>query len=150
MKIIFHCFDNTFGNAATCAIWHKQRGFKTIGYHYVILNGWLSSKAYNHLFDGWIETGRPLDDDDDMDVWERGAHVKGWNKDSIGVGLVGKSGEFTNKQIETAKILVEILREQFKEISIYQHGDFDDKKSWCAGLTEKQLEFINGGSSTFV
>lgn len=146
MRIMFHCFDSMFGNAATCAVWHTQRGFRTIGYHYVILNGWLDVKVYNYLFDGWIETGRPLDDDDDMDIWEVGAHVKGWNKDSIGIGLVGKSGKFTNYQIKSAKILVEILRKQFGEISIFQHGDFDDKKSWCAGLTKEQLEIIKDES----
>lgn len=144
MKIIFHSFDCTWGNAATCALWHVQRGFKTIGYHYIILNGHLSSRVYNNLFDGWLETGRPLDDDDDMDVWERGAHVKGWNRNSIGIGLVGKSGKYTHNQIETAKLLTALLRGQFLEVSVWQHGDFDPKKEWCAGLTYEQMNYIRG------
>lgn len=144
MKIIFHCFDVMFGNAATCALWHAQRGSRTICYHYVILNGWLSSQLYNTFFDGWLETGRPLDDDSEMEIWERGAHVKGWNKDSIGVGLVGKSGKFTMPQLNTARNLTEILREQFFEVSVFQHGDFDPKKKWCAGLSDEQMNFIKG------
>ncbi len=144
MKIIFHSFDSPFGNAATCALWHAQRGFRTIGYHYVILNGWLSSQVYNIFFDGWLETGRPLDDDSEMEIWERGAHVKGWNKNSIGIGLVGKSGKFTKSQLNTAKGLTEMLRQQFFEMSVFQHGDFDPKKDWCAGLTQDQMKFIKG------
>jgi len=144
VKIIFHSFNILFGNAATCALWHAQRGFRTIGYHYVILNGWLSAELYNVFFDGWLETGRPLDDDSEMDIWERGAHVKGWNKDSIGVGLVGLPGQFTRPQLNTARNLTGMLREQFFEAPVYQHGDFDPKKEWCAGLTQEQMKFIRG------
>jgi len=144
MKIIFHTFDNPWGNTAVCTLWHIARGFRITGYHYVILNGWLGLGVYNRMFDGWLETGRPLNDDDDMDVWERGAHIRGWNRNSIGIGMVGKSGEFTNAQLYTARYLTEMLREQFFEVSVYQHSDFDIKKSWCAGLTDRQINFITG------
>ena len=49
--------------------WHRDRGFSDIGYHYVIRR------------DGTVEEGRPLSKD--------GAHVKGHNRDTVGICLVG-------------------------------------------------------------
>ena len=49
--------------------WHKKRGWSGIGYHYVI-------DIY-----GNEEKGRP--------EWKIGAHVKGFNRNSIGVAYVG-------------------------------------------------------------
>jgi N-acetylmuramoyl-L-alanine amidase len=51
--------------AAVIRDWHKQRGFKDIGYHYVIRR------------DGKIERGRPEQ--------QVGAHVQGFNAHSIGI-----------------------------------------------------------------
>ncbi|MDH0348155.1 N-acetylmuramoyl-L-alanine amidase [Aeromonas dhakensis] len=48
---------------------HKNRGFRTIGYHHVIRR------------DGTVEPGRP--------ETETGAHVAGFNKDNLGICLVG-------------------------------------------------------------
>ena len=45
--------------------WHKERGFKDVGYHYFIRK------------DGMIQKGRQLD--------VVGAHCKGKNKSSIGI-----------------------------------------------------------------
>ena len=36
-NIIIHCSDSDFGDAQTIDLWHKQRGWKGIGYHYVIV-----------------------------------------------------------------------------------------------------------------
>ena len=144
MKIIFHCSDSTYGNAALLTKWHLQRGWRTIGYHYIILNGQLDSNCYNKNFDGWLETGRALDDNYQLDEWERGAHVKGWNENSIGVCMIGRSGKFTASQYNTAKMTVEFLNEKFFESSVWQHGDFDPKKHWCAGLTKEYLDYIRG------
>ena len=49
--------------------WHRQRGWRKIGYHYVITR------------DGDIQEGRELD--------EIGAHCRGLNSTSVGVCLVG-------------------------------------------------------------
>ena len=48
---------------------HKQRGFRGIGYHYVIRR------------DGTVEKGRPDS--------EPGAHVSGFNSRSLGICMVG-------------------------------------------------------------
>jgi N-acetylmuramoyl-L-alanine amidase len=49
--------------------WHRTKGFLKIGYHYVIRRN------------GRVETGRQLT--------EMGAHVAGFNHESIGICLVG-------------------------------------------------------------
>lgn len=124
--IILHCSDSRWGNAAVIAKWHIERGFNGIGYHHIICNGWIGP-GYNDLYyDGKIESGRP----EEMD----GAHVKGHNKGTIGVCLIGKSGLFTNKQITSLKYLLFLLNEKYGEINIYQHSDFDEDKFYCAGL----------------
>ena len=48
--------------------WHKERGFKDIGYHFVITR------------DGIIQRGRPMS--------QFGAHCRGHNKNSIGICLI--------------------------------------------------------------
>ena len=74
-KIIVHCT----ANKANCKLtmqefikMHKERGFSTVGYHYIIFP------------DGRVEQGRP----------ERmiGAHCLGQNFHSIGVAYVGGLG----------------------------------------------------------
>jgi hypothetical protein len=63
-KIIVHCSATREGddsiNAEVIDRWHKARGWKGIGYHFVI------------LLDGKIETGRMIN--------KCGAHTKGYNR----------------------------------------------------------------------
>ena len=142
-KIIIHCSDSSFGNSAVITQWHLQRGFTTIAYHYVILNGLLAPSKYHGYFDGHIETGRPLDEDSDMELDEKGAHTFGYNN-AVGICLIGLSGQFTEAQIRALNHLIHRLRAQFKnEIEVFQHSDFDPKKPKCAGLTKMQLQTLN-------
>lgn len=71
-EIIVHCSDtpptHDWG-AKEIAICHIQRGFRTIGYHYVIKR------------DGTIEKGR--------NISVPGAHCKGYNAHSIGICYIG-------------------------------------------------------------
>ena len=71
-KIIVHCSATPEGKtyrAADIDAWHRKRGFKMIGYHYVV------------LLDGSMECGRP----ESM----VGAHCTGHNARSIGVCYIG-------------------------------------------------------------
>ena len=71
-EIIVHCTATPEGRECSVpevADWHRQRGFETIGYHYLV-----------HL-DGRISQGRPLS--------EKGAHCLGHNARSIGIAYVG-------------------------------------------------------------
>lgn len=70
--LMIHCSATPYGadfSAADICRWHKERGFQTTGYHYVI------------RLDGMIEAGRPVD--------QEGAHCKGWNARSIGICYIG-------------------------------------------------------------
>ena len=98
--IIIHCSATRAGQDFTAADidrWHRARGFRSIGYHFVI------------RLDGTIEPGR--------DVSLDGAHCTGWNRRSIGICYVGgldKEGRpadtRTEAQREALIRLVEDLR----------------------------------------
>jgi hypothetical protein len=142
-NVIVHCSDSSFGNAALITKWHViERKFDTIGYHFVILNGLLSPYKRNEAYNGHIETGRPLDDDADMELDERGAHAFGYNN-AVGICLIGLSGNFTDPQIRALSHLINVLRKQFGEIKVLQHSDVEPKKPQCAGLTKLQLFTLN-------
>lgn len=71
-RVFLHCSATREGqdiDAATIRRWHLDRGWSDIGYHYVV------------RLDGTIESGRP--------ITKVGAHVKGHNKDSIGICYIG-------------------------------------------------------------
>ena len=71
-EIIIHCSATPEGrdhSVADVTAWHRARGFRTIGYHYLV-----------HI-DGRVERGRPES--------EIGAHCLGHNARSIGVCYVG-------------------------------------------------------------
>ncbi len=83
---------------------HKYlRGWEDIGYHYLIGN--------NHLFtkDGNLYVGRE-------EKFE-GAHVIGYNKDSLGICLIGNFDKKapTKKQFET---LFSFLKEKLKKYNL--------------------------------
>lgn len=104
---------------------HKERGFLDIGYHFVIRR------------DGTVEPGR------DVDVV--GAHVQGYNHDSVGVCLVGGiddagkfKANFTPIQMERLRSLLVTLQGQYKGAKIRAHHSvaakacpsFDVKRWW--------------------
>ena len=95
--------------------WHKDRGFDTIGYHYLIKR------------DGTLQTGR------DEDV--TGAHAVQVNGTSIGVALVGGGtpsmgweNNFTPVQFETLKSILLKLKDKYNVEKIIGHYQVDDKK----------------------
>lgn len=143
MRLIIHCSDSAFGNAILINQWHLERGWSGIGYHAVILNGRLTSKLYNKYFDGNIETGRPFNDDNLIDKFETGAHTFGHNAGTLSVCLIGNSGQFTVKQIESLKDYCKKMRLIFGKLEISQHSNWDNKKPLCAGLKEEFLINLN-------
>lgn len=98
--------------------WHQGRGWRDIGYHYVIRR------------DGTLESGRDLD--------EPGAHAKGYNADSVGVCLVGGVDEmgkpdanFTFAQYKTLHSLLARMKKHQTLLSIMGHRDISDKACPC-------------------
>ncbi len=99
-KIVIHCSDSPYGERDLIEGWHLDRGWQSIGYHYVILNGRIEgSYDYQADKDGTIQLGRDLDDDGDVDE-HAGAHAFGLNPTSLGVCLIGPA--FTPHQIRVA------------------------------------------------
>lgn len=96
---------------------HRQRGFRTIGYHYVIRR------------DGAVEKGRPNS--------EPGAHVLGFNNKSLGICLVGgvepdgKTPEqnFTPAQYDALEVLLKALRPKYPTAEILGHRDLSPDKN---------------------
>ena len=100
--------------------WHvKGNGWSDIGYHYVIRR------------DGSIETGRDLKKD--------GAHAKGYNKDTIGICLVGGVNDkgtpqdnFTPNQFETLNTLVQdVLWRDYTSTECYIKGHNELSSKAC-------------------
>ena len=118
-KIIVHCSATKEGQYFTVADitrWHKERGFRTIGYHYVI------------YLDGTIEVGRTPS--------EVGAHCLGQNANSIGICYIGglDSGgkpkdTRTPEQKESLKCLIETLCKRYPIEEIGGHRDYSPDKN---------------------
>ncbi len=134
-EIIVHCTATPRGTNFTVKDidnWHRKRGFRCIGYHYVI------------YLDGGIHIGRPIE--------EEGAHCLdgGHNKNSIGVcyiGGVAKDGYTaedtrTPEQKEALKSLLGLLKAAFPEAKIYGHRDFAKKDCPSFDAT-KEYEYIS-------
>ena len=95
--------------------WHIARGWKDVGYHYVIRRS------------GLIESGRHFS--------VTGAHVQGHNKDSVGLCLVGRERNYTDAQWESLAHAVNQLSKYFKGAKVVGHSDLDRlKKPHCPGF----------------
>ena len=123
-KIVIHCSDSDnmqHDNLETIKKWHvEERGWKEVGYHFVITKSEGIKKARR------------------IDI--QGAHVKGHNEDSIGICLTGKH-IFTLKQLILCNQLIKDLKNIYKDVDCYKHCDLDDKKT-CPNLTQDEYSFI--------
>ena len=93
--------------------WHLKRGFRDIGYHYVIRRS------------GRVENGRNPN--------QVGAHTKGYNTGSLGICLVGGAnakmqGEdnFTPEQWRSLRNFIRILKADLKKATIHGHKEFNN------------------------
>jgi len=107
-NIILHCSDSKHGSSAEIRRWHLQNGWRDIGYHFVIANGYTRPNFYIPSLDGSLEVGRYLDGDSLISGNEIGAHALGYNDKSIGICMIGID-RFTVKQFWTAKETIEFL-----------------------------------------
>lgn len=117
-EIIVHCSATAEGKDFTTddiTRWHKQRGFTTIGYHYVIYR------------DGSVHDGR--------DVNVAGAHCTGHNTHSIGVCYIGgckadglsPKDTRTQEQKDALLKLLKDLKRLYPNAKIRGHRDFANK-----------------------
>lgn len=124
-RIVVHCSDTPDGRKTTVEDidgWHRERGFRrqegwrrkmnpsltSIGYHFVI------------YVNGAIVSGRSLD--------EIGAHVQGYNADSVGVCMVGR-GRYSLVQWTALKQNVNALLKKYPDAKVVGHRDLDRGKA---------------------
>lgn len=97
--------------------WHLARGFRDVGYHYVIRR------------DGTLERGRPEN--------QTGAHVGGHNTGNLGICMVGgvasdgttPEDNFTVAQYVALRELLTQLHERYPEALIMGHNGFPGHES---------------------
>ena len=121
-KIIIHCSATKEGqdvSASTIKSWHLKRGWKDIGYHFII------------RLDGTIELGRMMN--------VIGSHTKGENSKSIGICYIGGVENFrtdgkykakdtrTQKQKKSIITLLRALKLIYKDATIHGHNEFSSK-----------------------
>ena len=128
--IIVHCSGNSRGGTLRMADidrYHRSKGWKGCGYHYVI------------PADGAIEKGRPEE--------VRGAHCKNHNRHSIGVCYVGgletdgktPADTRTPAQKRTLKLLLDDLRKRYPKALVVGHCELDPQKPFCPGFDVGEL-----------
>lgn len=120
-EIIVHCNATKAGKHFTVSdidAWHRRRGFRAIGYHYVV------------YLDGSIHLGRP--------EAETGAHCLGHNTRSIGICYVGgldsagnPADTRTPAQRTALRRLVADLRRRYPAASLHGHNEFAAKACPC-------------------
>lgn len=120
-KIIIHCSatpEMRHHDAKDIDRWHRERGFRCIGYHYVI------------LLNGIIQPGRPES--------QAGAHTIGYNSNSIGVcfigglDLAGKPKDTRTPAQKKAMLeLVKQLKQKYPNATIHGHREFANKACPC-------------------
>ncbi len=126
-QLIIHCAATTpvmdIG-AEEITRWHvDERGWSGIGYHYVLRRN------------GVIELGRDLDNDGNVDE-EIGAHAAGFNKNSIGICMVGgvdmqgaASCNFTRHQWASLPNLIIDLLRRYPHAEVCGHHDVNPVKA---------------------
>ncbi len=122
--VIHHSASGIDTTAAQVVGWHLDRGWDSVGYHYVV------------EATGKVVPGRDLD--------EMGAHAKGANGDSVGICLVGSnnvpSERWTPVQIDSANELVGALRRVLGgEITVHGHRDVGTTATICPGVEVSEV-----------
>lgn len=114
-KIILHCSDtpdsdNSWNVERLRALHVQERGWKDIGYHYIVTKS------------GEWQKGRPVE--------EVGSHCLNHNADSIGVCWVGRS-VLLDCQLETLGIQLRDLMATYglSAFDVYGHHDFTDERT---------------------
>lgn len=127
-EIIVHCSATAEGKQFTVAEidrWHRERGFRKIGYHYVI------------YLDGSVHAGRSES--------ETGAHCLEHNARSIGVCYIGgcaadgrtPKDTRTPQQKAALAALLRDLRRRYPGAKIHGHRDFAAKACPSFDATEE-------------
>ena len=121
-EIIIHCSSTPEGRNTVIEDidrWHRAKGWKGVGYHFVI-----------HL-DGSIHKGR--------DEKVMGSHCVGKNRNSIGICYIGglakdkKTPKDTRTEAQKQALikLIAELKKKYPGATVYGHKDFASKACPC-------------------
>jgi len=127
-RIIVHCTATPEGRDVTVRevrTWHLARNFSDIGYHYLI------------TLNGTVEVGRPES--------KVGAHVRGHNKDSIGIAYAGGVEEDgktpkdtrTLEQKEALIWLIDELKRRYPGSTVHGHNEYSSKACPCFDVSKE-------------
>ena len=136
--LVIHCSATPEGKDYTVEDidrWHKQRGFKKIGYHYVIYR------------DGSIHKGRNDN--------ENGAHCIGYNSKSLGICYIGGmdvNNKYTRdtRTVEQKESLYKLVKELMEKYNItldkvHCHNELCGftKACPCFSINQFRDEYLN-------
>lgn len=120
--IVVHCTGSELDvGVKEIREWHKKRGFRDIGYHYVIRK------------DCTLEIGRP--------IGMRGAHCPEANATGIGVCVVGNKN-FSDGQLHAVKGLIKVLKDIHKINKVRGHRDYPSAQKQgktCPGFNVRDV-----------
>ena len=131
--IILHCSAVRPGQQSSSKDidrWHRARGYKSIGYHFVVRR------------DGSVETGRSLE--------KVGAHCQGHNRHSIGICYEGgldadghPADTRTPGQVKSLRELVERMHTLFPTALIVGHRALNPEKACPCFDVGKEFADLN-------
>lgn len=138
-KIILHCSATREGQDIginTIRQWHLARGWKDVGYHWVV------------KIDGTAQAGRP-----ESSV---GSHTKDHNATSIGICYVGgvmQDGKtakdtMTKAQEYTVMKLINDIRARYGWVPVHGHNEFANKACPSFVVAEKYPDLNNKPTTT--
>ena len=111
--LVVHCSDTPDTENLKASDIHKMHlsfGWHGIGYHKIICKN------------GEVENGRP-------EYWI-GAHVYGYNEQSLGVCLIGKNN-FNSKQLDSLYNVLSSWKKKYKLAEVLGHTNFPNTKKTC-------------------
>lgn len=124
--IIHHTAHTEDVPIETIRKWHKDRGFKDVGYHYYIRKN------------GKVEVGRQ--------ETEQGAHCRagGMNRKSIGICLAGDftKQEPTPEQIKSCKVLVYSIQSRYDIKDVLGHSEVEGASTLCPAFDVGQVKSL--------
>ena len=132
-EIIVHCTATPAGRDLTAADitrYHLNRGFETIGYHFIV------------RLDGTVEQGR-----DEAFI---GAHCLGHNSRAIGVAYIGgldregnPADTRTDRQRVSLRRLIGELSRRYPAATIHGHREFAAKACPCFDAAKEYADLSN-------
>jgi N-acetylmuramoyl-L-alanine amidase len=123
VKVIHHSASRRSIKASTIKGWHKDKGWKDVGYHGLIEDS------------GDYIPGRDID--------KIGAHALGANRNSLGLCIIGNNtvvGQMWNNiQLITAETIIEAWLMMFPGSKIAGHCDVGSTKTVCPGIDVREV-----------